>query len=75
VLKKIQKQISTPASKIVQIKVALKEMESDTWDPSKTFLRDFTALFSEWKSVLSTMRVKPTSDQYRSWWINLLPPQ
>jgi hypothetical protein len=75
VLKKIQKQISTPASKIVQIKAALKKMESDTWDPSKTSLRDFTASFSEWKSVLSTMKVKPTSDQYKSWWINLLPPQ
>ena len=74
VLKKIFMKISTSMSRQLQIDQAQHKIRTNKWDPTSQSLRDFTAAFSNLKSILANMPDKPSPSQYRRWWITLLPP-
>ena len=74
ILKKIYK-ISTVVSRQVQIDQAQHQIRNNKWDPSTQSLPDFTATFSDLKSILSNMPIKPSPATYRRWWITLFPVQ
>ena len=75
VLKKIYKKISTVAFCQVQINQAQHQIQNNKWDPSSQSLREFTATFSDLKSILSNMPNKPSQSEYCRWRITLLPIQ
>jgi hypothetical protein len=75
VLKKIHKKISTVASRQVQVDQAIHQITTCKWDPAILTLTQFTAFVCDLKSILSTKPIKPTPEEYRRWWIKLLPSQ
>jgi len=72
VLKKIFKKISTSTSRQPQIDQAQHKIRTNKWDPTSQSLCNFTAAFSDLKSILANMEDKPSPSQYRRWWITLL---